>query len=75
MLDKAIAYVKENLPDYERAIINASIDKAYAMHLAPSNCVNVDPIIDLLEEYGQDNDLPESYWEEDGDIDDILFQL
>ena len=32
-------------------------------------------IIDLLEEYGQDNDLPEGWWCEYGDIDDIVEQL
>ena len=34
-----------------------------------------DEVIDLLEEYGQDNDLPEGWWCEYGDIDDIVEQL
>lgn len=32
-------------------------------------------IIDLLEEYGQDNGLPEGWWLEYGDIDDIVEQF
>ena len=37
--------------------------------------VFTDLIYDLLEEYGEDNDLPEGWWLEYGDIDDILEQL
>lgn len=61
-LKKAIAYVKENL-------------EAYAMHLMPDACCNYDKVIDLLEEYGEDNELGEGWWEEYGDINDILFEL
>lgn len=34
-----------------------------------------DNIADLLEEYGQDNDLPEGWWCEYGDIDEIVEQI
>lgn len=35
----------------------------------------VDDITDLLEEYGQDNDLPEMWWTEFYDIDEIIEML
>lgn len=34
-----------------------------------------DDISDLLEEYGEDNDLPEGWWCVYGDIDDIIEQI
>ena len=34
-----------------------------------------DEISDLMEEYGQDNDLQEGWWLEYGDTDDIFFAL
>lgn len=34
-----------------------------------------DQIYDLLEEYGQDNDLPEGWWESEFEIEDVLFEL
>lgn len=74
-LKKAITYVKMNLEDYEIAEIKAKIDRAYAMHLMPDACCDYDRVIDLLEEYGDDNELPEGWWEEYGDINDILFEL
>lgn len=74
-LKKAIAYVKKNLEDYELAELNAQMDMAYATHLMPDACCNYDKVIDLLEEYGEDNELGEGWWEEYGDINDILFEL
>ena len=74
-LKKAIAYVKENLEDYEITELNVQIGRAYAMHVTPDVCCNYDKVIDLLEEYGEDNELGEGWWEEYGDINDILFEL
>lgn len=34
-----------------------------------------DEIQDLLEEYGEDNDLPEGWWMADYDIDELVFEL
>lgn len=34
-----------------------------------------DGIQDLLEEYGNDNDLPEGWWMEYGDVDDWFFEI
>ena len=32
-------------------------------------------ISDLMDEYGADNDLPEGWWLDEGDEDDIFMQL
>lgn len=74
-LDNALAYLRNNLPEYELAIISANVDRAYSMHLNPSHFVDEVKIIDLLEEYGQDNDLPEEWWSRYADIDDIVLEL
>jgi len=34
-----------------------------------------DEIYDCMEQYGEDNDLPEGWWMEYGDIDDIFVML
>lgn len=71
-----LAYLREQLEADELAEIRAQIDRSYRYHMMPSDCVSNDnKIIDLLEEYGQDNDLPEGWWENEGDIDDWLLKL
>ena len=75
-LTEALDYVREQLGPETLAIIKAQVDRSYRYHMAPSDCVTEDgKVIDLLEEYGQDNDLPEGWWENEGDIDDILLRL
>ena len=75
-LDNALDYVREQLEQDELDEISAQIDRSYRYHMAPSNCVTNDSkVIDLLKEYGADNDMPEGWWEEYGDIDDILMKL
>lgn len=72
-LDKALQYVGDNIDmvDIEYAVYQA--DKYHCM---PSNVSNVgEKVADLLEEYGDDNELPEGWWEEYGEIDDIIFKL
>ena len=70
---KGIAYVMENLDEDDKAIIHAECNKAYKQHLVPSeNVVDDSPIIDLLEEYGQDNDLPEGWYLDEYDASEIL---
>ena len=70
---KAIAYVKENISEEDRDIIRAKCSKLYKQHIIPDeNTVDDSVITDLLEEYGQDNDLPEGWWEEEYDATGIL---
>lgn len=75
-LKKAIDYVKSNMDEDDMAILQAEMNKCYKMHLIPSeNVMDCSKVIDLLEEYGDENDLPEGWWEEYGDIEDILVKL
>ncbi len=71
-----LAYLREQLEQDEIDEIHAQIDRSYRYHMNPSDCVTNDAkAIDLLEEYGADNDLPEGWWENEGDIDDWLLKL
>ena len=72
--EKALDYVRENIDEWElhSMIVNCAIQRAPFSHLYPKDA---DDIAEALEEYGQDNDLPEGWWLEYGDIDDIVEQL
>lgn len=73
---KGIAYVMKELDEDDKAIIRAECNKAYKMHLVPDgDVVDDSKIIDLLEEYGQDHDLPEGWYEEEYDSSEILAML
>ena len=73
---KGIAYVMEQLDEDDKTIIRAKCNKAYKMHLVPNgDVVDDSKITDLLEEYGQDNDLPEGWYEEEYDSSEILTML
>ena len=68
-----IAYVMENMDEDDKTIIGAECNKAYKQHLVPDeNIVDDHKITDLLEEYGEDNDLPEDWYEEEYDASEIL---
>lgn len=72
---KAIAYVKDNVRKYE--VLDAFY-RAYDTHtsLADVNPRLANDIYDLMEEYGQDNDLPKGYWLEEYDgEEDVFFEL
>lgn len=74
--DKAIQYVKEKhtwsdacvqhaleiIEECRCPIDQASDEISYEIH-------------DLMEEYGQDNDLPEGWWYQYGDEDDVFWEL
>jgi len=71
-----LAYIRENMDGDDMAILKAEIDKCYNMHIIPNDhVIDCGEVIDLLEEYGQDNDLPEGWWLEEGDIDEWLVNL
>jgi hypothetical protein len=75
-LAKAIKYVRENMDEDDMAILQAKMNKCYNMHLIPTeNLVDCNKVRDLLAEYGEENDLPESWCEEDADMADILAEL
>lgn len=71
-----IAYVMENLDEDDKAIIRAECNKAYKQHLIPDcNIVDDSKVTDLLEEYGQENDLPEGWYLEEYDASEILTMI
>ena len=72
--EKALQYVRENVNEIEVSLAIDKMDK-WRCPLAQANCSLADRIYDLMEEYGEDNDLPEGWWLDDGDLDDIIFEL
>lgn len=73
-LEKALDSVRKHvdMPYINHCIVRA-MEMRYPFSLAfPTEAID---IADHLEEYGQDNDLPERWWCEYGDIDDIVEQL
>ena len=75
-LDKAIQYVRDNMDEDDMAVLQFEMDKCYNMHIIPNDSsMDCSKVIDLLEEYGQENDLPEGWWESECDIDEILVKL
>jgi len=72
---KGIAYVKEQMDDFEKDIIRAEVNRNYAQHNAPSTGLDDSKIIDLLEEYGEDHELPEGWYLDEYDADDVMLML
>ena len=69
----AINYVRENigLEELDRAREEAMFCRK------PIRLVNTElyeDIVDLLEEYGEDNDLPEGWWMEEVDIEEDIIR-
>lgn len=72
---KAVAYINEQLEPEDKAIIAATLDKNYIRHMNPAYGIDEDKITDLLEEYGADHDLPEGWWMEEKELDDIVLLI
>lgn len=75
-IEKAIRYIQlyktwydeeEEIANEKMAMMRCSLDM-----VAPNI---YDGIHDLLEEFGEDNDLGEGWWQEYGEIEDIYFKL
>ena len=74
-LDDGLDYVREQLDEDELVVYRVEVSRNLN-HRIPANMgLDDGKIIDLLEEYGEDNDLPEGWWEEYGDIEDWLLKL
>lgn len=70
----AIAFVRNHVDmnDVERAMTIIDRQRCPLHQADPElDC----QIYDLMEEYGQDNDLPECWWMSEIDEDEILFNL
>jgi hypothetical protein len=72
---KAVAYINEQLEPGDKAIICAKVDKNFKQHMNPAYGIDDGKITDLLGEYGMDHDLPEGWWEEECDLDDIVLLI
>ena len=72
---KGIAYVKEQMDEEDLAILRAQVSKNYKQHNAPATGIDDSKIIDLLEEYGEDHDLPEGWYLDEYDADEVMLML
>lgn len=73
-IDKALEYVRKNIDvDY----INYIVLKGMQMRCPPSlvDALLADKVRDLLDDYSMDNDIPEDWWCEECDIDEIIEKI
>lgn len=71
---KAVAYINTHLADEDKVIIGAKVSKNFKEHMNPAYGIDEGKIIDLLEEYGEDHNLPEGWWMEE-ELDDIVLLI
>lgn len=74
-MEQALDYIRERLEDYELEEIRVKVNSAYEQHTTPTAYDDFSHIADLLEEYGEDNDYPEGWWMELGDLDDWVVEI
>ena len=74
-LEAALDYVRCEMDADELIYYWAMVSRNLNHRHPASGGLDDGKVIDLLEEYGADNDLPEGWWEEYGDIDDWLMKL
>lgn len=74
--DKAVAYVRENRgwTDAEDASALDKIDH-YRCSIDFASPQIHSEICNLMDEYGEENGLPEDWWREFGDEDDVFFAI
>lgn len=74
-LEQAIAYVRDNI---NKEDVDYTIGRIYRHHgsLSSDDPLHLsDQIYDLMEEFSDDNDLPEGWWLAETDEDEILLKL
>ena len=74
-LDDGLDYVREQLDEDELLVYKATVTKNLNHRMPATEGLDDAKVIDLLEEYGADNDLDEGWWETYGDIEDVFMQL
>jgi len=72
---EGLEYVRGQIGPVSRHYIRETVSKNLSQRMPASMGLDDGKIIDLLEEYGEDNDLPEGWWMNEGDIDDWLMKL
>lgn len=71
----AVLYVRDQMDEDDLTILRAQVNKNYAQHNAPATGIDDSKVIDLLEEYGEDHDLPEGWYLDEYDADDVMLLL
>lgn len=72
-LEKAVAYVRKNVDMADVAHATAKLGEREPLFRI--NHTLCDDIYDLMEEYGADHDLPEGWWLNEYDEEEILLML
>lgn len=72
--DKAVEYVKQNVDEIDIMFAWKYIDKCRCpLRMAHANLANY--ITKMMDEYGQDNSLPEDWWLKFGDEEFVFEKL
>lgn len=73
-IEKALEFIRKRIDEQEfnYMVCSAMRERASFSSMYPREA---DEIADALEEYGQDNDLPEGWWCEECDIDEIIERI
>lgn len=71
--EKAVAYVRENVDMAE--VAQAIVKMGEKNPLFRINHTLCDQIYDLMEEYGEEHDLPEGWWLDEADEEEVLLRL
>jgi len=71
----AVLYVRDQMDEDDLTILRAQVSKNYKQHNAPATGIDDSKVIDLLEEYGEDHDLPEGWYLDEYDADDVMLLL
>lgn len=74
---KAMKYVWNQLTDMDKAEIDLAIERAYYNHTSIEDTDDeiCERVADLLDEYGQDNELQEDWWLDYGDKEKWIFDM
>lgn len=74
LMETALNYVREWLGEAKLNIVRLQADLCLENRRPIETDYN-DDIHDLLEEFGSDRNMPEGWWEECGDLEDIISDL
>lgn len=73
-LQKALDYVREQMDDYKLAVVRAQRNHNWVHRMLVQTDYD-EEIQDLLEEWGEEHDLPEGWWANEADMEDILMEV
>lgn len=73
-INKAVAYVSNNMDADELKVIKAQVNLAWETRQQITTSYD-DEVEDLMEEFGEENDLPEGWWLNDCELDEVLIKL